>query len=176
MLYRIIRTSVILISLLGCKGSPLSTKEPPDYAFGWNYIFWNLIVPEQKRQSSCAKSNSVKLCAGCKCESNKVTAGLILDTTTNSFIMEETLNPGHSFLCQCGSVFTSNSWHRSNTAEDSPQPGVELSDVFIVRKDMNQVNQAIIYKTHYNQPDNLYCFVQCPVGQYEQQYQFLKIR
>lgn len=40
----------------------------------------------------------------------------------------------------------------------------------------NTSNRNLDFKTHYNQPDNLFFLVQCPIGQYDLQYQFLKIR
>ncbi len=174
---RIIVISLIILFVLSCKGSPLSTKDKPDYSAGWIYVYFSLLKPEQDRQASCAKTNSVVVCEKCNCVSNKVSEGLIFDTATNLPIKSETLSPGQSFYCQCGSSYTSNTWYRGSIIEDNPQPGISLKEIQNTSpRNGNPSNRSLIYKTHYNQPDNLYCLVQCPIGQYDLQYQFLKIR
>jgi hypothetical protein len=177
MLYKLIMISYILLFAISCTGSPLSTKEKPDYALGWNYIFWAIIKPEQDRQASCARQDAVTYCEKCNCVYNKVSEGLLFDATTNLPIKVETLSPGQSFYCQCGSTYTSNTWYRGNKIEDNPQPGISINEILNTSpRNGNPANRNLIYKTHYNQPDNLYCLVQCPIGQYDLQYQFLKIR
>ena len=166
MRYKIIMIIYILFFAISCQDSPLSTKEKLDYALGWNYIFWAIIKPEQDRQASCTEANAIAICEKCNCVNNKVLEGLIFDATTNLPIKTETVSPGQSFYCQCGAAYTSNTWYRGSNVEDKPQPGISITEIQNTSpKNGNSSNRSLNFKTHYNQPDNLYCLVQCPVGQ-----------
>lgn len=169
---------LILHTFLNCTGSPLSTKEKPDYALGWNYIFWAIIKPEQDRLASCARPNAIGFeyvdNNGNKvyCLNNKVSQGLILDALTNMPITAETIIAGQSLFCSCGSTSSiGGQWQRGSKVEDNPSNGVPISFIMY-----GNINAPLKYQTNYNQSDNLYCIKTCPSNSVSFQYQFIKIR
>ena len=176
---RIIMISLILQIFLNCKGSPLSTKEKPDYALGWNFIYWAIIKPEQDRQAKCALPNAILTTIGRSssvgCINGKVLQGFIYDASNGLPITVDTLSPGQSFLCKCNSDSnTSFIWERG-VVQENPPPGTMTSKIFRSLDAGHTNNDALIYKTHYNQTDNLYC-IPFNCGFSEWKYQFLKIR
>jgi len=171
-------SSYILFFAISCQGSPLSTKEKPDYALGWNYIFWAIIKPEQDRLAKCAQPNAILTTFGGSlvgCINGKVLQGFIYNASTNQAVTEDTVSPGQSFLCKCNASASSHfSWERG-VIRDNPLPGINTFKIFNSYDTGHTVNDALEYKTHYNQTDNLYCFpANC--GFSEWKYQFLKIK
>ena len=155
-----------------------STYKPPKYATMIVFYILNTYLPEQNARIQCAQPNAIgysytdingKTVA---CLSNKVSKGLIFDAITNTEIATDTLAPGQSFFCSCGTVASiGGTWLRGNKIEDSPPPGVAVSLILYGKADT-----PLKYQTHYNQPDNLYCIKTCPQNSGNFQYQFLKIR
>ena len=173
---RIIVISLILLTLLNC-----NPKKGIDKEAAW--LFYILvIVPDRQKKEQCSKPNAiappyVRGLGGTNfCISDKVSNGLIFDANTSAMITSETLPPGQSFLCQCGTTYNRNGWYRGNKVEDNPQPGIAISSIFTTSPSESTTNKALVYKTNYNQSDNLYCITLCPVDASNVSYQLLKIR
>jgi hypothetical protein len=148
---------------------------------GLAYYYLLVYQPEEIRKQQCSQPNAIGYSFGYAsqiyCINNKVSEGLIFDANTNAGIKIDTVIPGQSFICQCGSTFNANSWFRGNKAEDNPLAGSETTPIFASSPDTGAIkNTALVYKTHYNQPDNLYCITVCPANSRNRQYQFLKVR
>jgi len=179
MLYKLIIISYILLFAISCTGSPLSTKEKPDYGLGWNFIFWAIIKPEQDRQAKCAQPNAILTTIGgistVGCINGKVLQGFIYDASTLQAVTLDTLSPGQSFLCKCNSETTTSFIWERGVVQENPPPGTITSKIFRSLDAGHTNTDALVYKTHYNQTDNLYC-IPANCGFIEWKYQFLKIR
>lgn len=172
---------IILIEFGGCNQLPPPFHKDgpanPDSAT-FSFYYFLVIYPQQQRQISCSQPNAIFTTFGGSlvgCISGKVTQGLIYDASTNQAITVDTISPSQSFLCKCNAATSSHfSWERG-AIQDNPPSGITTSKIFNSYDSGHTINDALVYKTHYNQPDNLYCIPgNCGFSEYK--YQFLKIR
>lgn len=169
----------ILFLLIHCGDS---IYKPPKYAAMTMFYILNTYLPEQsaraQRQVQCSQPNAIYTAFGGSiigCISNKVTQGFIYDSTTGQSIVLDSLSPGQSLICKCNSGSTNHfSWERG-AIQDNPPSGITTSRIFNSYDSGHTINDALVYKTHYSQPDNLYCIPgNCGFSEYR--YQLLKIR
>lgn len=151
-----------------------------DYRSGLLAIYFFQIIPGLDRANQCNKPNAlfIGLYDGRNiyCIDTKVADGLIFDSITLSPIKTDTIGAGQSFYCQCGQNISYSIWKRGTIIEDNPPSNPNVKLIFATPTSSNSSQQALIYKTYYNNPDNLYCITECPVNSQNYQYQFLKIR
>jgi hypothetical protein len=156
--------------------------EPASTYRGAMYYYWILILkPEEERKKQCNQANAIAYSGGyyggIYCISKKVNQGSIYDAYTMQPIINDTISPGQSFICQCGNTFNANSWYRGTKIEDNPTSEVSTSFMFASSPSTGAtLNTPLVFNTNYNQKDNLYCVTVCPADTANLQYQFLKIR
>lgn len=178
---------VILILLFTSCIITSDEKEKKRYERNQNFQFLYFVfylpaeAAKARERKNCDQPNAIftefgQIGAPSGCFTNKVSQGFIYDASTNQAIISDTASAGQSFLCKCSTVtyFNPFLWERGAVI-DNPPIGVSTSKIFYSYDSGHTNNDALVYKTHYNQPDNLYCIPgNCGFSEYK--YQFLKIR
>jgi hypothetical protein len=175
--------------LIGCHQLPppfhKGTPENPDSAT-ISFYYFLVIYPQQQRQAqareNCDQPNAIDTefarssLQPFGCITTKVIDGFIFDATTKLAVSTDTVSPGQSFLCKCNNVNSVNSffWERG-IANDKPELVTRTIKLLRSLDPGNTNLDLLIFRTHYTDRDNLYCFpTNCGFNEYK--YQFLKIR